>query len=221
MWVVKLGGSLDAAGRLGAWARALARVDVPVLVVPGGGAFADGVRAAQRRWELDECTAHAMAVLAMEQMAHLLCALEPAFTGTDDVGEPLVSGPNPGPVRVWYPRRELLGGGWPEAARIPASWDVTSDSLAAMVAARVQASGLVLVKSAPLSQGSATAASLQVSGVLDAAFDRFGAACGCPVWLLGGTCPEAIFDLIADRARNSDALRVRFAAAAPVGERLA
>jgi dihydroneopterin aldolase len=50
MWVVKLGGSLDAAGRLGDWARALAATPPslrqPLLVVPGGGPFAHAVRAA-------------------------------------------------------------------------------------------------------------------------------------------------------------------------------
>lgn len=217
MWVVKLGGSLDAAGRLGDWARALPRAPTSLLVVPGGGAFADGVRAAQRRWALDERSAHAMAVLAMEQTAHLICALEPALGRTEDVGELAAAGSRS--ARVWYPRRELLGGGWADAARIPATWDVTSDSLAAIAAARVGATGLVLVKSAPLWDRAAAVASLQSRGVVDAAFARFGAACGCPVWLLGAARPDAFFDLLAGRDTASGALRVRFERAASAEDR--
>ena len=212
MWVVKLGGSLDVAGRLGEWARALACAHTPLLAVPGGGAFADGVRAAQRRWSVDDRSAHAMAVLAMEQMGHLLCALAPGLTGTKDVDAARLRAAGAG-AQVWLPSRALLDGGRQDAGQIPADWDVTSDSLAAIVAARLPAKGLVLVKSAPLRGPAATAAVLQSRGVIDAAFHRFGARSGCPVWLLGNARPEALLDLLAgdDRA----AVRVQFDAPAP------
>jgi aspartokinase-like uncharacterized kinase len=215
MWVVKLGGSLDAAGRLGEWARALAfaptRSASPLLVVPGGGPFADAVRAAQQRWPFDDRTAHAMAVLAMEQMAHLLCALAPSMARTDDVDDPPPSFGVP-TARVWHPCRELLGGGWRDAGEIPADWTVTSDSLAAIVAARIRAQGLVLIKSAPLQAVAATVERLQSSGVVDAAFHDFGARCGCPVWLVGGSRPGVLCDLLGGDARA--AVRVRFDSAA-------
>lgn len=220
MWVVKLGGSLDAAGRLGDWARALAgtppRSPQRLLVVPGGGPFADAVRAAQQRWPFDDAAAHIMAVLAMEQMAHVICSLAPALVGTDDVTEPLAT-PRDRAARVWYPRRELLGGGWPDAWRIPCDWDVTSDSLAAIVAARVRAHGLVLVKSAPLQPPAARVESLQSSGVLDAAFDDFGARCGCPVWLVSGSRPRALFDLLHGDERTAVRVRIGSAATSAAG----
>lgn len=211
MWVVKLGGSLDAAGHLGEWARALTasppRSRQPLLVVPGGGPFADAVRAAQQRWRFDDRAAHVMAVLAMEQMAHVIRALAPGLAGTEDLTEP-ASSSGERAARVWHPRRELLGGVWPDAGRIPADWDVTSDSLAAIAAARAHAHGLVLVKSAPLHPPAATVESLQSTGVLDAAFHDFGARCGCPVWLVGGTRPGVLFDVL--RGDNRAAVRVRF-----------
>jgi aspartokinase-like uncharacterized kinase len=207
MWVVKLGGSLDAAGHLGDWARALAQVQVPMLVVPGGGPFANAVRGAQQRWQFDDRAAHLMAVLAMEQMAHLIRSLAPTLAGTDDVMG-LAASSSDRAVRVWHPSRELVGGGWPDAGRIPCTWEVTSDSLAAIAAARVTATGLVLVKSAPLSPPAARVESLQSTGVLDPAFNDFGARCGCPVWLVGGSRPNVLFDLLNGYDRS--ALRVRF-----------
>jgi aspartokinase-like uncharacterized kinase len=48
--VVKLGGSLHDAAELGGWLAALAEAPGPArVVVPGGGPFADAVRAAQER----------------------------------------------------------------------------------------------------------------------------------------------------------------------------
>ena len=75
--VVKVGGSILreveafdsvlAALRAGAQSRRL-------LIVPGGGAFADTVRDVDRRLGLSDSAAHWMAVLAMDQHAHLIAA---------------------------------------------------------------------------------------------------------------------------------------------------
>ncbi len=67
--VVKLGGSLHASPALADWLAALKACRPPLTIVPGGGPFADTVRAAQKAMRYDDGTAHAMAVLAMEQYA--------------------------------------------------------------------------------------------------------------------------------------------------------
>ena len=69
--VVKLGGSLleGDGGRGRPWLDILARSTVPVVVVPGGGAFADLVRSEQRRLGFSGRTAHRMALVAMHQTA--------------------------------------------------------------------------------------------------------------------------------------------------------
>ena len=69
---------------------------------------------------------------------------------------------------------------------VPSTWDVTSDSLAAVLAKRIGADGLALIKSAPLPEDATDVGLLQGAGLLDAAFDRYGADCRCPVWLLPG-----------------------------------
>ena len=48
-----------------------------LLVVPGGGEFADAVRESDRRYGLSDRAAHRMAILAMEQFAWLLSELIP------------------------------------------------------------------------------------------------------------------------------------------------
>jgi aspartokinase-like uncharacterized kinase len=106
----------------------------PLLVVPGGAAFADAVRDADRRFGLPATTSHHMAVLGMEQFGWLLSELIPGAERCADL------------VRACAGRATVV---LPAALRLdalPASWEVTSDSIAAWVAARVGAGRLVLVK---------------------------------------------------------------------------
>ena len=112
----------------------------PLLVVPGGGPFADAVRAVDRRLGVSDETAHWMAVLGMDQYALLIASCLPDAR--------LVTGPSEihldhhgGPVQVLAPYRWLR-----EADPLPHGWDVTSDSIAAWIAGALGASRLLLVK---------------------------------------------------------------------------
>ena len=136
--VVKVGGSLlrhlDALRRLchelgevmGRWR---------VLVVPGGGVFADAVRSVDSKLKLSSLTSHLMALMAMDQYGLLLADLMPS-------------------ARVVRRLEELEGGSaiilpYLEASRdpeLPPSWSVTSDAVAARIAERLGVSKLVLVK---------------------------------------------------------------------------
>jgi 5-(aminomethyl)-3-furanmethanol phosphate kinase len=109
----------------------------PLLVVPGGGRFADAVRAADRRFGLRADTAHRMAILGMEQFGWLLSDLIPGAERCTDL-ERIATGRT----------SVLLPAGLP-LDDLPASWDVTSDSIAAWVARRAGAERLVLVKAGP------------------------------------------------------------------------
>jgi dihydroneopterin aldolase len=70
--VVKLGGSMAGAAELGVWIAALVDSTLPLVIVPGGGPFADQVRDAQKRMGFSDKAAHAMAILAMDQFGHVL-----------------------------------------------------------------------------------------------------------------------------------------------------
>src|SRR5947209_141724 len=71
--IVKLGGSLARERQFARWIEALRRCKSGVIVVPGGGPFADCVRDAQGYMRLSDAAAHRMALLAMEQYA-IACA---------------------------------------------------------------------------------------------------------------------------------------------------
>ncbi len=164
--VVKVGGSLLAFGEQfqpvldAISAAAMTRT---LLVVPGGGPFADTVRDVDKRFGLGDDAAHWMAALAMDQYAHLVATR--LVRGVVVVGTREMSvGFDAQRVPVLAPSRWLR-----EADPLPHSWDVTSDSIAAWVAGQVGAKSLVLVKppgpSIRLGAGAA-------SGVVDAYFSR-------------------------------------------------
>ncbi|WP_375462487.1 uridylate kinase [uncultured Methylobacterium sp.] len=80
--VVKVGGSLRAdPARLSGLLAALADgVHGRCVIVPGGGAFADAVREAQRRDGFDDSVAHRLALDAMGRMAKVFHAIEPRLS---------------------------------------------------------------------------------------------------------------------------------------------
>jgi aspartokinase-like uncharacterized kinase len=157
--VVKLGGSLLAAGTIAACLEAIERCDAQTVIVPGGGVFADQVRLAQQQHGFDDRAAHAMALLAMQQMAWLLHSVKPTFS--------MVNGFNGWPadkVVIAVPCLQDL-----DVAGVPASWAVTSDSLAAFVACQLAADRLCLVKSAAVDSEDSVAL-WQQHGWVDDAF---------------------------------------------------
>jgi aspartokinase-like uncharacterized kinase len=137
--VVKIGGGLLAAGLLpAACAEALA---LGAVVVPGGGPFADAVRAVDARVGLPDAVAHRLALVAMDQFGAVLAQLGVAPIGA---------------VATFADRPD-----------IPESWDVTSDSLAVLHAAAIGAREAILLKAVDADPG-ATAAELAAAGVVDA-----------------------------------------------------
>ena len=144
MIVVKLGGSLSHSDALIDCLNSVEQnyQDRAAVIVPGGGAFADQVRLAQQRWQFDDKTAHSMAILAMQQMALLFNGIKGDFSiakSVADIQKQLLQKK----TVIWSPDIVEL-----ECADIQASWDITSDSLAAWLAKALSATELILVKSA-------------------------------------------------------------------------
>ncbi|MFG1411583.1 aspartate kinase [Xanthobacter sp. VTT E-85241] len=168
--VVKLGGSLERCGDIRSLAGRLAERP-GVVIVPGGGRFADAVRTAQDPLGLSDRACHAMAILAMEQMAHALADCAPALVPCRALDDFETAS---GRAALWFPATLLLG-----AADITESWDVTSDSLACWLATRLAAPSLTLVKAAgaPVRthvRGDSLA-DWSARGVVDRAFPAFAA----------------------------------------------
>ena len=138
--VVKLGGSTASHQELAVWIEALAGASLSLVIVPGGGPFAGQVRDAQKRIGFSDDAAHVMALLAMEQFGQVIlerhARFRPART-LEDMQRALAEGKIP----VWLPSSMVV-----TAPDIPASWDITSDSLAAWLAGRLGATALLLIK---------------------------------------------------------------------------
>ena len=179
MWVVKLGGSLanypDALRR---WLRVLSETGQgQVIIVPGGSFFADWVREAQERWAFDDAAAHAMGLRAMEQYGIMLCGMQKGLVLARAEAE-IQKALQENQVPVWLPVQTLA------SEDLSPSWDVTSDSLAAWLARRLNAEYLVLVKSCALPEGEMDMVELSRKGIVDAAFPDFVDAVSFDVWLV-------------------------------------
>lgn len=181
MRVVKLGGSLGESPCLRPWLETLITHGAgQVVVVPGGGGFADQVRRSQAHWGTDDRSAHLMALLAMEQFGLLMTAICPALRPVRDESG-LRASLASGHVPVWLP--SAMAGA---DERIPANWSVTSDSLSLWLAAILGAQRVLLVKSVPLPHDVRDADAAVRAGLVDRAFTDFLSAAGCPVnWLTG------------------------------------
>jgi probable H4MPT-linked C1 transfer pathway protein len=146
--VVKIGGGLlEHAGCLDTVLAAIADVarDEPLLVVPGGGPFADAVRRQDERLGLSDEASHWMAVLGMDQYAHLIVSrLRGAVLVSDAAG--LAAAIGAGRIPVLAPYAWLRREDTRREDCLPHSWQVTSDSIAAWVAGAIGAQRLVLVK---------------------------------------------------------------------------
>ncbi len=143
MKVVKLGGSLltDQVA-LQYCLQCLEQSQHQCVIVPGGGVFADLVRQQQQCMSLNDRTAHRMALLAMQQTALVFQALEPDLMLCNQV-EQIKTLLRQSHSVIWNADIIEL-----DQDGVAASWDVTSDSLAAWLALKLKASELYLVKSA-------------------------------------------------------------------------
>jgi aspartokinase-like uncharacterized kinase len=165
--VVKVGGSLcdmpDLRVRLRAW---LDRSDSPqILLVPGGGAITDAVRALDRVHQLGEEASHWLALQTLSVNAHVLAQLFPEM--------PLLSGlPHPADAtgRFILDPLPFFKEDEQHAGRFPHLWQVTSDSLAVRVAMRAGAE-LVLLKSVSWQSADGWANATH-AGIVDGFFDE-------------------------------------------------
>jgi aspartokinase-like uncharacterized kinase len=145
--VVKVGGSLydmpDLATRLRRWLDMQGVADT--LLIPGGGATADVIRAFDERHRLGDERSHWLALRALTLNAYFLADLLPGARVVQSLHEstPLSEG-----LSILDPFAFAL---WDENVHpdicLPHRWDATSDSLAARVAVVAGASRLCLLKS--------------------------------------------------------------------------
>jgi aspartokinase-like uncharacterized kinase len=181
MQIVKLGGSLSRESTLPRWLEMLAEVGGGrVIVVPGGGGFADQAREAQAWWQLDDLAGHNMAVLGMAQTALMMQALCPTLELASDETQ-LQEVLRRDRVALWLPL-DLLRSQPDQLTH----WGVTSDSLALWLASRLCAERLLLVKAGAI-DASHTLAQLGEDGVVDIEFAGRARSAAFPIDLLDQT----------------------------------
>lgn len=120
----------------------------PVLLC-GGGPFADAVRRLDRAHGLGDFAAHRLAIQAMDLASTILLCLIPGALGIESA-QAIDQEMTPEDIPLLVPSLIIDELESQEASPLPPSWDVTSDTIAAWIAGRLQARSVVLLKSASL-----------------------------------------------------------------------
>jgi len=134
--VIKVGGSLaenpKVLNALGDELCLIAKTH-SVVVVPGGGKFADVVRELDSKFALSASLSHKMAILAMDQYGMFLSHVVPDCRSCDSL-EAAQKIAKEGAVPIFLPSKLFS-----QEDPFEPSWDVTSDSIAAYTAVKVNA----------------------------------------------------------------------------------
>jgi aspartokinase-like uncharacterized kinase len=171
--VIKVGGSLldwpELPGRLTEFLNGR-RARMPAeraVLIAGGGPAADLIRLLDQVHGLGDRTAHVLALHALDLTAIMLAAILPRSSPVDRI-EALSTAWDAGDIPILVPRSILSaidrsGSGFNP---LPESWDVTSDTIAARIAAYLEAESLILLKSASVPVGTSRAAAARL-GLVD------------------------------------------------------
>lgn len=163
--VVKLGGSAATSADLRRWIEAIEHSARPLVLVPGGGPFADTVRRYQTHIGFDDAAAHEMAILAMQQFGCALISLGTRLVRASDIAG-IEATFAEGRIPVWMPLDTVL-----DEPGIARDWTVTSDSLSAWLAGRLSALVLCLVKQVDVPPAS-TITSVVGAQIVDESFAK-------------------------------------------------
>jgi aspartokinase-like uncharacterized kinase len=171
--------------------QASGRLPFSVLIVPGGGIFADAIRAADEEFSLGADAAHWMAVLGMEQYACYLLDKSSAVA-TDSIAN------LPHGVSILFPYRLIK-----TEDLLPHSWDVTSDTIAAWVATQI---GALFVKATDVDgifregklirEVSATSFTGSFSSCIDRALPQFLLKNRMECLIVNGKYPERVVQAV-------------------------
>ncbi len=179
-FVLKLGGSLEQSAQ--AIIDILREQSPPILIVPGGGRYADEVR----RAKLPEKISHWMAIAAMDMFGWQLSSFGVEVTGKLEIPQ------KPGILLPYSIMRAT--------DPLPHSWDITSDTIAAWTAHQLGVD-LIMAKSV---DGIRDRGLLMdeihshiETDVVDPCFIRYVVSHGIPTFVVNGKRPERIRTLLA------------------------
>jgi len=165
-YVLKVGGSLfdlpDLSDRLQAL---ISSIDARCWIVAGGGGFANEVRRLDTIHHWPPELSHRLGMAAMSLGAEMIASMSSRYRLVTTLqAEPDA---DDGTVHVVDAFRVP---GWEQ---LPASWEMTSDSIAVWVARQLNAKGLLLAKSVDLPTGVPDLPALAALGLIDGYFPHF------------------------------------------------
>lgn len=195
--VVKVGGSFQVDRQaLKNLCQALEEVSTRyrLLIVPGGGEFADLVRELQRKCGLSDRAAHLMAIFGINIFGYMLHDLIRGPTLTKSLKKVGSRG-----CSIFLPFRELR-----RCKELEPSWDVTSDSIAAWTSAKIGCKRLILVKMVDgifhrgKLQNSISTQKLRKMNqfVVDRKLPELLESAGITCWIVNGKHPERIGEVL-------------------------
>lgn len=204
MWVVKLGGSLLGTPELKDWLDVIARHgDGQIVIVPGGGILADAVYESQMLSGISDLVAHKMAVMAMDQYGILLAGLNAELVTAASDLEIAERGWQHRAV-IWLPSNMVIAD-----ESIPTTWEVTSDSLAAWLAQKLNANHLILVKSERPQLEQISLERLTKEGFVDEHFGDYIVGQSFSTWVMGKGDFNVFSDGLSDELLVAAGLPVR------------
>jgi aspartokinase-like uncharacterized kinase len=172
--VIKIGGSLldlpDLTDRLKRWL-VLQKPPARDIIVAGGGELVRVIRRWNARSPIDEVAAHWMCVDAMSITARLLAVRLSQFGLTDSFATVTTTSD----TVIFDCAR------WARDSNLPARWTLTSDSIAAALAAATGASELVLMKSTAPPNPQMTIEEFSRIGLVDTEFPNWSRGIPCIV----------------------------------------
>jgi hypothetical protein len=190
--VYKLGGSLLELGDLDRRLAALFQAPLPLparsskkfaidrVVLVGGGRAADVVREWDRRHGLSAEQAHDLALVAMALNSRLVHGLLPESEFVTEWKAKRRTSTR-GSLFVLDPAAALEQAERQSGERLPRSWNVTSDAIAAFLSLQMQAAALVLIKSRPRPRSQNVPAAAR-QGLVDPYFSRLAPRLPIVAW---------------------------------------
>jgi 5-(aminomethyl)-3-furanmethanol phosphate kinase len=198
--VLKIGGSLSRGPALPDLCREISRLGKrhSLLIVPGGGKFADQVRETCHQYGLNETSAHCMALLAMDQYGYILNQLiENSYLSPDLFAARETA--ESGRPAILLPSTIVI-----QSNPLPHSWQVTSDTIAAWVAQAACCPRLVLLKDVDglMTAGKELITEISTEnlaehpGGVDEYLSKFLSSASLETWVMNGSSPGRLTELL-------------------------
>jgi len=138
MWIIKIGGSWLKNPNLSYLLLGIKNIcNKDIVIVPGGGSFADSVRDVYDKTKMSENLANKLALKSTELFAEYLKELDNDLCLIDNPKSFTKE-----KICVWLPSKKLS-----QNNSFKNNWDSTSDSVAAWLANKIMAEGIIFIKS--------------------------------------------------------------------------